>query len=106
MKISKSSYSLSEKEITVTVDVKNIGKRSGKEVVQLYSRDHFATISPPLRELVRYNKISLEPGETKTVSFTVDIEELGFYNIDNVWVNETGKHSFYINNLESTFSLK
>ena len=106
MNISKSAYSLSEKEITVTVDVKNTGKISGKEVVQLYSRDHFATISPPLRELVRYNKISLEPGETKTVSFTVDIEELGFYNIDNVWVNEPGKHSFYINNLESTFSLK
>ena len=106
MNISKSAYSLSEKEITVTVDVKNTGKISGKEVVQLYSRDHVATISPPLRELVRYNKISLEPGETKTVSFTVDIEELGFYNIDNVWVNEAGKHSFYINNLESTFSLK
>ena len=106
MNISKSAYSLSEKEITVTVDVKNTGKISGKEVVQLYSRDHVATISPPLRELVRYNKISLEPGETKTVSFTVDIEELGFYNIDNVWVNETGQHSFYINNLESTFSLK
>ena len=34
------------------------------------------------------------------------IEELGFYNVDNVWVNEPGKHSFYINNLESTFSLK
>ena len=106
MNISKSAYSLSEKEITVTVDVKNTGKISGKEVVQLYSRDHVATISPPLRELVRYNKISLEPGETKTVSFTVDIEELGFYNVDNVWVNEPGKHSFYINNLESTFSLK
>ena len=106
MKISKSSYSLSEKEITVTVDVKNVGKRTGKEVVQLYTRDHVATISPPLRELVRYNKISLEPGEAKTVSFTVDINELGFYNIDNVWVNEPGKHSFYINNLESTFSLK
>ena len=106
MKISKSSYSLSEKEITVTVDVTNTGKISGKEVVQLYTRDHVATISPPLRELIRYNKISLEPGEAKTVSFTVDINELGFYNIDNVWVNEPGKHSFYINNLESTFSLK
>ena len=86
MNISKSAYS-SLKEITVTVDVKNTGKISGKEVVQLYNRDHFATISLPLRELVRYNKISLEPGETETVSFTVDIEELGFYNVDNVWVN-------------------
>ena len=55
---------------------------------------------PTLKELDRYNKISLEPGETKTVSFTVDIEELGFYNVDNVWVNEAGKHSFYISNLE------
>ena len=58
--IDKKSYSLSD-EIVVTVDVKNSGKRAGKEVVQLYARDHFATISPPLRKLVRYNKIALKP---------------------------------------------
>jgi beta-glucosidase len=103
--VDKNSYSLSDK-ITVAVDVKNTGVRAGKEVVQLYARDHFATVSPPLRKLVRYNKIILSPGETKTISFKLTPEELGFYNIDNVWVNEPGKHSFYVESLESSFNLK
>ena len=103
--IDKDSYSLSD-EITITVDVKNIGERAGKEVVQLYARDHFATISPVLRKLVRYNKIALSPGETKTVSFKISAEELGFYNADNIWINEPGKHSFFVEGLEASFSLK
>ena len=103
--IDKKSYSLSD-EIVVTVDVKNSGKRAGKEVVQLYARDHFATISPPLRKLVRYNKIALKPGETKTVSFRVSTEDLGFYNAENNWVNEPGKHSFFVENLKTSYSLK
>ena len=100
------NYLLSEKEITISVDVKNTGKRAGKEVVQLYARDHFASISPPLRKLVRYNKVLLRAGETKTVSFNVNFEELGFYDRKNVWVNEPGKHSFYIDSLQATFNLK
>ena len=103
--IDKNNYNLSE-QINVTVDVKNVGKREGKEVVQLYTRDHFATISPPLRKLIRYNKIVLRPGETKTVSFNVSPKDLGFYNAENVWINEPGKHSFYVDVLEDTFSIK
>jgi beta-glucosidase len=104
--LEKRDFLLSEKKIIVSVDVRNTGKRAGKEVVQLYARDHFASISPPLRKLVRYNKVMLEAGETKTVSFTVNFDELGFYNYDNVWINEPGKHSFYIDNLQATFNLK
>jgi len=48
----------------------------------------------------------LGPGEAKTVSFTLAAKELGFYNIDNVWANEPGKHSFYINNLDASITLK
>ena len=103
LSVENSSYSLSDKEITVSVDVKNTGNRAGKEVVQLYSRDHFASISPPLKKLVRYNKVSLDPGEKKTLSFTLDISELGFYSAENLWVNEPGKHSFYVNKLEQPF---
>ena len=103
LKISKNVFSPLDKTITVSVDVKNTGGKAGKEVVQLYSRDHFASISPPLKKLVRYAKINLDPNEIKTVSFTLDIKELGFYNADNVWVNEPGKHSFFINNLEDSF---
>ena len=101
----KNKYNLSE-QINITVDVKNVGKREGKEVVQLYARDHFATISPPLRKLIRYNKIELSPGETKTVSFKVSPKDLGFYNAENIWVNEPGKHSFYVDSLEDTFGIK
>ena len=103
--VDKNKYNLSE-QINITVDVKNTGKREGKEVVQLYTRDHFATISPPLRKLIRYNKIVLSPGETKTVCFKVSPKDLGFYNSENIWVNEPGKHSFYLESLEATFSLK
>ena len=103
--IDKSSYSLSD-EINISVDIKNIGERAGKEVVQLYARDHFATISPALRRLVRYNKVALNPGEIKTVSFKISTEELGFYNADNIWINEPGKHSFFVESLEASFSLK
>ena len=102
--VDKNKYNLSE-QINITVDVKNTGKREGKEVVQLYTRDHFATISPPLRKLIRYNKIVLSPGETKTVCFKVSPKDLGFYNSENIWVNEPGKHSFYLESLEATFSL-
>ena len=103
LSVENSSYSLLDKEITVSVDVKNTGNRAGKEVVQLYSRDHFASISPTLKKLVSYNKVSLDPGEKKTLSFTLDISELGFYNAENLWVNEPGKHSFYVNKLEQSF---
>ena len=103
--IDKSSYSLSD-EINISVDIRNIGERAGKEVVQLYARDHFATISPALRRLVRYNKVALNPGEIKTVSFKISTEELGFYNADNIWINEPGKHSFFVESLEASFSLK
>ena len=88
------------------MDIKNTGEIAGKEVVQLYARDHFASISPPLRKLVRYNKVALGAGETITISFNVSFEELGFYNYDNIWVNEPGKHSFYIDTLQATFNLK
>jgi len=48
----------------------------------------------------------LSPGETKTVSFEVSPKDLGFYNAENAWVNEPGKHSFYIDVLEDTFGIK
>jgi hypothetical protein len=50
--------------------------------------------------------VTLGAGETITVSFNVSFEELGFYNYDNIWTNEPGKHSFYIDNLHATFNLK
>jgi len=81
----------SGEEITVTLDVKNTGRRAGKEVVQLYVRDVECRVSRPPAELKGFKKIGLEPGETKTVKFTLDKEALSFYDPEaKRWVAEPG----------------
>ena len=68
--------------ITASVDITNNGSRSGKEVVQLYIHDVESSIDRPLKELKGFEKISLEPGETKTVNFTIDAEALSYWDVD------------------------
>jgi beta-glucosidase len=65
-------------EVYVSVDVKNTGKREGKEVVQLYINDVISSMSTPVRELKGFEKISLKPGEEKTVKFKLTPEQLSF----------------------------
>jgi beta-glucosidase len=67
-------------KLTLTVSVKNTGKIAGHEVVQLYIRDVVGSISRPLKELKGFEKIYLNPGETKVVTFTIDENLLKFYN--------------------------
>ena len=69
-------------KLTVSVNVKNAGAVSGKEVVQLYIRDEVGSITRPVQELKGFQKIEFAPGETKTVSFEVTPELLKFYNSD------------------------
>ena len=95
-----------EKTLLVSVDVTNTGKMKGKEVVQLYVRDHFASISPSLRKLKRFTKIELEPSEKRTVTFTIGIEDLKFYGKENKWIVEEGKFSLMINSLSKEFNFK
>ena len=66
--------------LTVCVDVKNTGSRAGKEVVQLYVADKNGTPDRPKKELKGFAKVSLEPGETKTVSVTIDARSLSYYD--------------------------
>ena len=96
----------SENKLLVSVDVKNTGKMKGKEVVQLYVRDHFASISPSLKKLKRFSKIELESLEKRTVEFTIGIDDLKFYGKDNKWIVEEGKFSLMINNLSKDFNFK
>ncbi|MBT6815453.1 MAG: beta-glucosidase, partial [Flavobacteriales bacterium] len=96
----------SENTLLVSVDVTNSGKMKGKEVVQLYVRDHFASISPSLRKLKRFTKIELEPSEKRTVAFTIGIEDLKFYGKENKWIVEEGKFSLMINSLSKDFNFK
>lgn len=69
-----------ETSITVSTKVTNTGAVAGKEVVQLYIRDKVGSVTRPLKELKAFRKISLAPGETKTVSFEITTRDLKFYD--------------------------
>src|SRR5258708_11866548 len=77
--------------LTVTVDVENVGKRPGDEVVQLYIRDLAASMTRPVKELKGFQRVTLRPGEKRRVEFTLDSESLGFYNRDMKFVVEPGE---------------
>jgi len=77
--------------VKVEVEVKNSGKRAGKEVVQLYVRDVVASQARPVCELKGYEKVLLAPGESRTVQFTLNKEMLSFYNYRMEKVFEPGE---------------
>ena len=83
-------------EITATVTVTNTGKRDGAEVVQLYIRDLVGSVTRPVKELKGFEKITLKPGETQTVSFPIDIEALKFWNQQMKYDAEPGKFNVFI----------
>jgi beta-glucosidase len=74
----------------VRVDVTNIGKRPGEEVVQLYLRDQVSSLTRPIKQLKGFQRITLQPGETKTVAFTLTPEALSFLNAEMQRVVEPG----------------
>lgn len=80
-----------QETIEASVDVTNTGKYTGKEVVQFYIRDVVGSVSRPVKELKAFEKISLKPGETKTVKFKIDANMLKFYDYDLNFICEPGK---------------
>ncbi|MGH7572214.1 MAG: glycoside hydrolase family 3 N-terminal domain-containing protein [Gemmatimonadota bacterium] len=76
--------------LTVTIDVTNTGDRTGDEVVQLYVRDRVRSVTPPVMELRDFERVTLSPSETLTVSFTITMDDLAFYDADGWWVVEPG----------------
>ena len=95
--ISLSSNELSNDEsITASVTVSNIGDVKGREVVQLYIQDKYASATRPVRELKGFELVDLEPGETKTVEFTINEKLLEFYNASNQWATEPGNSTFLL----------
>lgn len=93
-------------ELTVTVDVKNDGKISGKEVVQLYLTDLYGSVSRPNKQLKGFQKVLLNPGETKTVSFKLNKDHFSFIGQDNKRIVEPGEFKLAVQNLTQTFRLK
>ncbi|WP_052752872.1 beta-glucosidase BglX [Kordia zhangzhouensis] len=97
--------------IKVTVDVTNTGDYDGKEVVQLYIRDLFGSITRPVRELKGFELVSLKKGETKTIEFKLSNKELGFFNNQGEYIVEAGDFEVFvggssITSLQSSFTLK
>lgn len=111
-----SNLKLDRKEIAkdgklkVSVEVANTGDRAGEEVVQLYIRDLFASITRPVKELRRFDKISLKPGESKIVHFELKPEDLAFYGPDMKKIVQPGKFKVFVGGdskdvLEDSFSV-
>jgi beta-glucosidase len=82
----------------VLVDVKNAGKRAGTETVQLYLRDLVSSVTRPVKELKGFQKISLQPGETKTVSLEIAPDSLAFYDLKMKYVVEPGEFEIMVGN--------
>lgn len=96
LKISKSEMT-DHDTVTVSVDVTNTGSCEGKEIVQLYVSDLTGAVRRPLKELKGYSKVSLKPGETKTVSFPLDYRSFAWYNTQiSDWYAASGDYEILI----------
>lgn len=85
-------------ELTFTVDVTNTGKRTGKEVVMLFSRDMVASLTPENRRLRAFQKVELKPGETKQVTLKIPASDLAFVGSDGRWILEAGEFRIQVGN--------
>ncbi|HEU5184869.1 MAG TPA: beta-glucosidase BglX [Gemmatimonadaceae bacterium] len=82
--------------LVVTVEVTNTGDRAGDEIVQLYVRDEVGSITRPVKELRGFRRISLRPGESQTVSFTLGAKDLAFHDADLDLVVERGFYRVFV----------
>src|SRR5215211_981760 len=105
LRLEKQTISASE-ELPVSVVVKNTGNRAGKEAVLVYVSDLVASISPPGKRLRRFAKVSLEAGESRTVSFKLRREDLSFIGTDNKPVVEPGEFEVRVAGLTQKFTVK
>ena len=109
IKIDNKTLSI-DNSINISIKLKNTGKYTGKEVVQLYIKDRYASVTRPVRELKDFKMVKLNPGETKTVNFQISEPSLRFYSANEVWESELGFFDVYIGtnsnaNLNESFEL-
>jgi beta-glucosidase len=104
LRLSTQSVSKNGK-VTATMDVTNTGDRKGDDVAQLYINDPVASISQPVRRLRGFQRVTLDPGQKKTVSFTLDKSDFGFYDNRGKFIVEPGTIDVYAGD-SSTADLK
>jgi beta-glucosidase len=90
LRIEKTKATLGE-TVEISFKVTNCGRRSGDEVVQLYTRDEYGSVPRPVKELKGYRRITLEPGQGRLVTFRLPINLLAFHNLENRLVLEAGR---------------
>lgn len=96
-KYGKPTVKANGENFDVTVSVTNTGSREGKEVVQLYIGDVKCSVDRPVKELKGFEKLTLQPGETKTATFTITPRDLKFYDeVNHKWKLEPGKFKAFI----------
>jgi beta-glucosidase len=99
-----------DESVNISVEVENIGKRAGDEVVQLYIRDPVATVTRPVRELKGFRRITVAPGQKRLVEFTLSAEQLAFYSPEMRPVVEPGQFRVFVgtssvDGLEASFEV-
>ena len=92
--------------ITVSIDVTNTGDVAGKEAVLLFTKDHYASITPSVKRLRKFDKVYLEPGETKTISFELNINDVKYLAQDLNWMIDDGKMDLLIGDLKKEISIQ
>ncbi|MEM9920039.1 MAG: glycoside hydrolase family 3 N-terminal domain-containing protein [Bacteroidota bacterium] len=102
--LDKSQYAQTDR-IHIKVDVENSGPRKGQEVVQVFVSDLYASITPPVRRLRAFSKITLEPGERQTIEIELAVSELAFVDLQNQWRVEAGDFTLRVANLEAAFKV-
>jgi len=93
-------------QMEVSLNITNIGKFYGEETVQLYLHDKVGSICRPVKELKDFKKVKLNVGETKTIKFIIDKEQLSFYNQKLEWVAEPGEFELMIGSSSKDIRLK
>ena len=89
--------------ITVSVNINNVGKYEGDEVVQVYFRDVYAEQTRPKKQLIRFQKVHLKPYQSQKAEFQIPLSEFGYYNADGKWIFEKGDFELFVgNNAHST----
>jgi beta-glucosidase len=89
-----------------SVNVKNVGKRAGQEVVIVYLNDEYSHIARPVVQMKMFKKINLQPNEDLTVDFEISLKDMSFVDMQNRRVYEQGKFNVFVSHLNATFNLE
>ena len=98
--IEKQEISIND-SLNIRIKISNQSSIPGKEVVQLYIRDDYASIDPDFERLIRFEKVYFNPGESKEIIFTISSEDLGFIDAKNKWKTEVGSFTLTTGDLQN-----